>query len=82
MSRNKSHEYLWVEVTQDKYRHIVRMADTIEELAEMCGVTRSTVASTACRVRKGLNPNGRFERVYVGKDRQIWECDSGSTDER
>lgn len=79
--RTKSHEYLWVEVTQDKYRHIIKMAESPEELARMCGVKRTTVASTACRVRNGQNPKGRFERVYVGKDRQIWECDSGSTDE-
>lgn len=67
-------DFIWIEVTTDEYRHIVNMADTAQELADKCGVKRGTVISAACRLRrKGIK--GRFERIYVGKNRQIRESD-------
>ena len=56
---------IWIEVTQDKFRHIIKMADTAQELAKQCGVSKETVLSTAWRYERGENKNGRFERVLL-----------------
>ena len=61
----KDREYIWIEVSQDKYRHIVRMADSAQQLADMCGVSKETVMSTAHRVATGERPNGKYERVVI-----------------
>lgn len=62
---NKDEDYIWIEVTQDEYRHIIKMADSARELAKQCGVSRETVVTTAWRYEKGTNKKGRFERVLL-----------------
>ena len=61
----KNKAYIWMEVTNDEYRHIIKMADSAKELADMCGVTRETVTSTAWRYEHGKIKGGRFERVLL-----------------
>ena len=51
-----------MEVTKDKLRLPLKIADSAAEMAEMCGVTTDTVVTSAWRTRKeGMN--GRFIRI-------------------
>lgn len=36
---------LWIKVTKDQYEFPLAVADTIEELAQICGSTKNNIAS-------------------------------------
>ena len=57
-------EVLWMEIDLKNKEIPLKIADSAEALAAMCGVTVSTIRSSACRARKGQR--GRYISVYVG----------------
>ena len=62
--RDKMPKILWLEVdikNKELPRHV---ADSAEELAEICGVTVSTVKATASRQKRGARR--RFVKVWIG----------------
>ena len=60
---------LYISVTNDKYRFPVKICDTPEQLAEECGVNRSTICrgiQTFLRQeRAGKVPNTKYEVVRL-----------------
>ena len=44
---------LYTAVTSDIYELPIAVADNIQELTQMLGVSRSTIASTICQAKKG-----------------------------
>lgn len=60
--KKRKPKFVWMEVTKDKLRLPLKIADSAAEMAEMCGVTTDTVVTSAWRTRKeGMN--GRFIRI-------------------
>lgn len=60
---------LWVAVSRDKYELPIAVADTIEELAEMCGVKVNTIRSYICHAKK----NGyrcKYIKIEEGENEQ------------
>lgn len=45
-------QFVWMEVTRDRYELPVRIADTSEELADMCGVKADSIRSIVSRSKK------------------------------
>ncbi len=43
---------IWMSVSRDKYEHPIHIADSIEELAEKCGVTVNTIRSAISHAKK------------------------------
>ena len=43
---------IWMSVSRDKYEHPVCVADSIEELAELCGVKVSSIRSYMSHTKK------------------------------
>ena len=68
---------LWLKVTRDEYELPVAVADTITELAEMCGVMRGTIASQMSRVNNPNSPRKKtvYRKVEIddGEDTE-WLC--------
>ena len=58
---------LYYKVSQDKYELIEAIADTSQELAELCGVTRSAVLIGVERYEKGLY-NSAYRRIDIDGD--------------
>ena len=55
---------LWMEIDLKNKELPLKVADTAEDLAEACGVTVSTIRSSACRARKGRRV--RYVAVWIG----------------
>ena len=53
-----------MEVTPDEYEFPVRMADSAEELARICGVSYGTVVSCVSRRESGERKGGKYVRVW------------------
>lgn len=43
---------IWICVTKDKYEHPIHIADSVEELADKCGVTVNTIRSAISHAKK------------------------------
>lgn len=43
----------WMKVTRDKYEFPIVIADTVKQLAEICGVTTNSIYSAYCRAKHG-----------------------------
>ena len=43
---------LWIAVSRDKYELPIAVADSIEELAELCGVKVNSIRSYICHARQ------------------------------
>ena len=56
---------LYLLVTRDKYELPLYVADTAEELAQYCGVDRTTVLSMVSRSRRGRNHRSRYICVEI-----------------
>ena len=56
---------IWLEVTRDKYELPVKIADSVEELAEMCGTSKNTIMSTISNWKKGRLKTCRFRKVEL-----------------
>ena len=48
---------IWMEVTRDEYELPVRIADSVEELAEMCGTSTNTIRSNISHCEEGKAEN-------------------------
>lgn len=59
---------VWMRITRDKYELPLAIADSAEELAEICNVERSTVASMASSYEKGKLKTSRYICVNVEED--------------
>ena len=57
---------VWMEVDTQRNELPLRMADSAEELAALCGVATVTVKTTASRVKHGQR--GRYVKVWIGPD--------------
>lgn len=49
---NKQHNYYWLKVTLDKYELPVVVADSVEELAQICGVLPRSIIEQISRSKK------------------------------
>lgn len=56
---------LYLKVTRDKYELPVAVADTQAELARMCGVSLSSIASALCLMRQGVYKRPIYREVEV-----------------
>ena len=65
-------KYLWLAVTADKYELPIAVADSAKELAAMCGVSTSTIISSAKRNNSGTLSGKRYRRTlrYIGDDNE------------
>lgn len=55
---------IWMSVSRDKYEHPVCVADSIEELAELCGVKTSSIRSYISHSKK-LGTRCKYVAVEV-----------------
>ena len=55
---------LWMEIDLQNKELPLKVTDTPEDLAEMCGVTVSTIRSSACRAKQGKR--SRYISVWIG----------------
>lgn len=53
---------IWMMVSRDKYEHPIVVADTVEELAELCGVKVSSIRSYMSHAKK---TGGRCKYIKV-----------------
>ena len=51
---------VWMKVTSDKYELPVCIADTVEELAKICGTTKNSICSSICHAKRK-----KFRTPYV-----------------
>lgn len=49
----KKVKYCYIRITNDKYELITDIADTAEELAKMCNVTKDTILSYISKAKHG-----------------------------
>ena len=55
---------IYMKVTDDKYEFPLHMAETVKELANICGVTESCIRSAICR-EKYHKINSCYKKVEV-----------------
>lgn len=58
---------VYIKVTNDKYRFITAMADSVQELAQICGVSPHSISSEMCHAKK-YGYKGIYERVELEED--------------
>ena len=56
---------IYMAVDLEYYELPYAIADTAEELAKMCGVTKNNVYSTISHVKSGRYQRGRYVKVEV-----------------
>lgn len=56
---------IYMAVDLEYYELPYAVADTAEELAKMCGVTKNNVYSTISHVKSGRYERGRYVKVEV-----------------
>lgn len=56
---------LWIMYDDTPAQLPLWVADTLDEMAEVSGRSKSTVCSIACRVRSGEIKNGKYASVEV-----------------
>ena len=59
---------LYLKVTTDKYELPLVVADSQSELARICGISKSTVASSLCAVRNGRCNKSAYKEVEIDDD--------------
>lgn len=62
----ESPNMVWLQLDVQHNELPLRMADSAEELAMLCGVKKDTVLQEASRVKHGKR--GRFCKVWIGED--------------
>lgn len=55
-------DYLWLKVTYDKYEFPLYVADSVTELARVCGKTEGAIRSAVCHAEK-RNSKSMYRRV-------------------
>lgn len=63
----KKPKYLWLKISKDKYELPLAVADTADQLAEMCGVTVGTIRSNVKHFEDGDLVFSRYRKVKIRK---------------
>lgn len=56
---------LWMKVTNDKYELPLVVADTIQELADILGVSRDSIYSSMSHVKAGDSKSTPYRRIEI-----------------
>lgn len=56
-------KYIYMMVSNDKYELPILIADTVQELADMAGVSRKTISTHISRSKKGQVKKIRYLRI-------------------
>lgn len=56
---------LWIYVTNDKYRQIIFLTDSIKELSKLTGVKSRSIIDVFSKYKRGVVANSRYECVEV-----------------
>ena len=56
-------KYIWMAVEADEYELPIVLADSAQELADICGVHRNTVLSSEFRQETGRKTGFRYKKV-------------------
>ena len=56
---------VWMEIDTKNKELPLKIADSPEELAMLCGTSANNIRSTASKRRRGVY-NGRFVKVWIG----------------
>lgn len=56
---------LWMKVTNDKYELPLVVADSVQELADILGVSRNSIYSSMSHVKAGDSKNTPYRKVEV-----------------
>lgn len=59
---------LYIAVSRDKYELPEAVADTIQELAQMCGATANSISSYMCHARQKGWTRCKYIKVEEGTD--------------
>lgn len=59
---------LYMAVTSDKYEFPFAVAETVPELAKICGVKPQAIRDSMSRVKRGLCKKTRYIKVEVADD--------------
>ena len=68
MRNMSSKEVIWMEVTRDEFELPIRIADSVEELAEMCGKSVNCIRSDISHWKAGRLKTCRFRKVEIEED--------------
>lgn len=58
-------QYIWMKITKDKFELPVAVADSCEELADICGVSAYTVRNSWRRYAKGKIKKTKYIMVKI-----------------
>lgn len=61
-------KYLWMKVTKDKYQLPLAVADTSNQLAELCGVNKEVIFRQINRQKNNPKINPIYVRVEYGDE--------------
>lgn len=61
-------ENIWMQVTPDEYELPMLVADTANELAQMIGVSKSTIKSSELKYRTGQYKKGNKYKIVCVRD--------------
>lgn len=61
----RTRKVFYMAVAPDKYELPIYVAETVEELAEMYHVSKSTIFSCVCRDKKGDRSGRKFVKVVL-----------------
>lgn len=64
----RSKNVVWLEVSRDKYKLPIAVADSAAELAEITGANLSTIETTASKALRGIRGEGKYVKVYLEED--------------
>lgn len=56
--------YIWIKTTSDEYEFILEMGDTVQDLANKCGVSANTIHSAIAHA-KAKGKQSQYKKVAV-----------------
>lgn len=59
---------VYMQVTTDKYELPLAIADTAQELAEICGTTSGSIYTSCSRRARGIYKKSRFVSVEIDEE--------------
>ena len=57
--------YVWMKISHDAYELPEAVADTAEELADICGTTKNSICSTIGHAKKGKRKWSPYVKVEI-----------------
>lgn len=60
---------IWMKISDDKYELPVAVADTVTELAQICGITKETIIAQRSR-QKRKGTSCRYLKIEVEDDEE------------